>query len=275
LAEKDKLLNSGLSSIKKVARIVRAGVLKSQGRREETLTGIRQGLEFLVPVVREGMLASHLKGRYQTFRLHKNRIRDYRFGYDSAVEIMRKRMLIPDARLDSLRKKYGSTAVDVTTTLDNHVEQKALEAINLIIQTGAHISEGMDILETALDAAGVGEQNPWLLETLVRSQIQIAYSAGQWGADHDPDIVDSLWGWRYVTVGDDRVRPNHAALDGTQLPKENSFWQTTWVPNGYNCRCDVIEIFNDEHPEIVEPKAGGGPDEGWGFNAGIVFSDAL
>jgi hypothetical protein len=278
LAEKDKLLNSGLSEIKKVSRIIRAGVLKAQTRRQETLFAVKQGLEFLVPVVENSMLASHLTGRFRTFRTYQNRIKDYRFGYDDAIAVMRKRMLIPDARLDVLRNKYGSVAVDVTATLDSHVEEKALEAIQRIIESGAHISEGMDILEEALDSAGVGEQNPWLLETLVRSQIQIAYSAGQWGADHDPDIIDALWGWRIVTVGDDRVRDNHRPLDGTQLPKNDPRWSppnSLWGTLGYNCRCDDIELFNDEKPEIIEPGAGGQPDEGWGFNAGLVFSDEL
>lgn len=43
----------------------------------------------------------------------------------------------------------------------------------------------------------------------------------------------------YQTAGDDRVRPSHVALDGIVKPMDDTFWNTNYPPNGWNCRCDV------------------------------------
>lgn len=40
---------------------------------------------------------------------------------------------------------------------------------------------------------------------------------------------------QYRTVGDDRVRKEHMALDATTLPVEHPFWDTHYPPNGWNC----------------------------------------
>ena len=47
---------------------------------------------------------------------------------------------------------------------------------------------------------------------------------------------------QYVTVGDGRVRPEHAELDGIIRPVDDSFWDMYYPPNGWGCRCDVISL---------------------------------
>lgn len=45
----------------------------------------------------------------------------------------------------------------------------------------------------------------------------------------------------YQTAGDGNVRPSHQALDNVTLPLSDSFWQAHYPPNGWGCRCDVIQ----------------------------------
>jgi len=48
--------------------------------------------------------------------------------------------------------------------------------------------------------------------------------------------------WKYNTVGDDRVRPEHAILDGLILHHTDSRWNKIFPPNGWRCRCDVTAL---------------------------------
>lgn len=45
---------------------------------------------------------------------------------------------------------------------------------------------------------------------------------------------------RYVTVGDERVRASHAAMNGIQRPMSDPIWDKIYPPNGWNCRCTVV-----------------------------------
>lgn len=40
---------------------------------------------------------------------------------------------------------------------------------------------------------------------------------------------------QYRTAGDDRVRPEHAAMEGITLPIDDPFWESYYPPNGWNC----------------------------------------
>lgn len=43
----------------------------------------------------------------------------------------------------------------------------------------------------------------------------------------------------YTSVSDDRVRPEHAALNGTVKRVDDPFWNVYYPPNGWRCRCKV------------------------------------
>lgn len=47
---------------------------------------------------------------------------------------------------------------------------------------------------------------------------------------------------QYDTAQDDRVRPEHAALQGVTKPINDSFWNSFYPPNGFGCRCGVRQL---------------------------------
>lgn len=54
---------------------------------------------------------------------------------------------------------------------------------------------------------------------------------------------------RYDAVNDERTREDHKKLDGVTLPVEDPFWNTWLPPNGWNCRCTVLQLASAERVE--------------------------
>ena len=162
------------------------------------------------------------------------------------------------------------------------LELNIRRAIAESLAAGEHKAGTIAAVRKAFDDSGVTNANPHLIETQARTQTQLAYTAGRLKANEAPEIQDVLWGYEYITVGDDRVRPSHAALDGLRLPKDHPRWKEIMPPCGYNCRCTVIEVFKDEKiatindvPEYVDvngERVRAGADEGFGFNPLDVFN---
>ena len=72
-----------------------------------------------------------------------------------------------------------------------------------------------------------------------------AEMAGKWERFQEDGDEYNL---QYRTAGDDKVRPEHAALHGVTLPPSDSFWDEYYPPNGWNCRCTVVQVLKDKYP---------------------------
>lgn len=82
------------------------------------------------------------------------------------------------------------------------------------------------------------------LETVYRTNLQTAFGRGRHDQLTDPALGRAIWGWRYKTVGDDRVRPEHEALDG--LVFEKGAHDEVFPPWDFNCRCSSETITRRE-----------------------------
>lgn len=60
---------------------------------------------------------------------------------------------------------------------------------------------------------------------------------------------------QYRTVGDDKVRPEHEALHGVTLPMSDPFWQEFYPPNGWGCRCNVVQVRKSKFPVTPHQEA--------------------
>ncbi len=60
---------------------------------------------------------------------------------------------------------------------------------------------------------------------------------------------------QYRTAGDDRVREEHAALNGITLPPSDKFWNEYYPPNGWRCRCTAVQVRKGKYPESDSDEA--------------------
>lgn len=60
---------------------------------------------------------------------------------------------------------------------------------------------------------------------------------------------------QYRTAGDKRVRESHSKLHGVTLPVQSRFWEEYFPPNGWGCRCTVVQVRKGKYPTSDEATA--------------------
>lgn len=299
--DRARLQRIGIAQARKIGDRAQRAVLRSAGNPDKAVQALRRELAAMGDVVRQGMLTAHLAGRRRAQLISPVKpsltLYGQRGPYDKALRFLRERLAMTPMQLLKIEAQYDAAAVRVVKEASDAVEKRLQEAIYEATQKGMHVREGKALLgkaariphagkkaaiREAFAKSGLGPGNSFTLEAIFRTQTQLAYGGGQYQADQDPAIQEILWGYKYVTVGDDRVRGEHVGFDGVTLPKADLFWQTHWPPNGWACRCAVISIF--EPREVVKVPAFVDVDgrevrpevaKGFRFNPGEVFAGTV
>jgi SPP1 gp7 family putative phage head morphogenesis protein len=78
----------------------------------------------------------------------------------------------------------------------------------------------------------------------LRTEYDTAFATAQMGRQWNEYVADAETFplLKYITVHDERVRHDHKAFDGVTLPIGHAFWNTHTPPNGFNCRCRLIQL---------------------------------
>ena len=78
------------------------------------------------------------------------------------------------------------------------------------------------------------------LEVIYDANLRTSRAAGRWARiqrlkQRQPYL-------RYTAVLDSVVRPQHRAWHSIILPVDHPFWDTHYPPNGWRCRCNVVQL---------------------------------
>lgn len=85
----------------------------------------------------------------------------------------------------------------------------------------------------------IRRHNITYLRTELNTTAQAAQAAESWQEFQQRKFLYP--NLRYETVGDARVREAHRALDGAVYPVDHPFWDVYYPPNGWRCRCKVLQ----------------------------------
>ena len=78
--------------------------------------------------------------------------------------------------------------------------------------------------------------------------------AAKW---HDFQQDGDRYNLQYRTANDERVREEHQRLHNITLPVNDPFWEQFMPPNGWNCRCVVVQVRKGRYPESDSQQAVG------------------
>lgn len=149
--------------------------------------------------------------------------------------------------------------------------QQTREISNLLIKNKAEVRLFADFKKEATKIFVNYNEN--YLRAEYNSAIAQARTASQWQEiQREVEFLPML---TYKTVGDGRVRPTHEALNNIARPVNDKFWDIYMPPNGWNCRCTVLQDSEAKKTSLKDFKAPNDVPDIFKFNAGkkrIVFS---
>ena len=164
--------------------------------------------------------------------------------------------------LDGIAKGYGKTLADVDyDTPDFKTLQKLTENVfqfsaskdfNLLrdMTNALKGSDGkmrsFDDFRAEVDKMNVKYNQNWL-RTEYKQAVASSQCAARWTdfekhADKNPFL-------QYQAVMDANTRKEHAALHGVIKRYDDDFWDKYYPPNGWGCRCEVIQLPGKNHKE--------------------------
>jgi len=227
--------------------------------------------------LRDAMTASYLAGLarlYRSLPQKQQAIAASTGLFEGVLEVLKRRLSMTAKKLNELQKEFQTSAAKVFDKASYDTEQQLQKFFLKLVEEEVHVKQGIRRLRAKFRKLGISPRKRHTVEAIFRTQINLAYSAAQGAAEIDPDIARELWGYKYVTVGDDRVRQSHRAMDGVTLPKGHPFWTENRPPNGWNCRCLAIPIFTErgwEEPRKMEDGTQPRADKGFRFNSADLF----
>ena len=281
--ELDQVQREGLKQARNIEQEIRRQA-NAAFRSRKKLKGIKKlVIKGLEPALLDAMQASLLLGIKRVKQVVD--LRGVKFALKDTLARLERSIDVPDGVGDLIRSDAVGAIGDLAVALQEQIQS----TIDKAILDGVTTRDGIARLAARFEELGIGAEG-FQLETLFRTRNQIAQSAGQFAANQDEAVQEILWGYEYDAVLDDRVRPEHEALNGSRFPKGSPFWAVYWPPNGYNCRCTVLEIFKDESDarlkrpqkvkdgEVVSTRTKGAtvpqPDPGFEVNPGQLLNTA-
>ena len=90
----------------------------------------------------------------------------------------------------------------------------------------------------------------------LRAEFNFVQTSAEMAAKWERFMEDGdRYNLQYRTAADGKVRPEHASMHGITLPPSDSFWEDFYPPNGWNCRCTVVQVRKSKYPTTEHDEA--------------------
>lgn len=163
-----------------------------------------------------------------------------------AIDAFRKRGLVRDTDFQTLLGDYAQRSAVARELMLKQIQSEVMRHLDDAITNGETLDQFSAKVGTLTESLGLAPGKPSYLQMVFRTNVQSAYGAGRYKAIRNPVVMKSRPFVQYRTVGDSRVREEHAALDEKTYRSDDPVWQRIAPPNGYNCRCSMVTLSKEE-----------------------------
>ena len=162
--------------------------------------------------------------------------------FDAAIEFFRSKINLPTRTWKDLWQGMHVRAFVTAGAVKAELLADMRSAVDKAISAGTTLAEFRADFDRIVARHGwqyKGGRN-WRSRLIYETNLAVAYAAGHWREMTDPDVVAARPYLRYVPSSSVRPRAEHMAWYNIVLPADDPWWQTHYPPNGWGCKCGVV-----------------------------------
>lgn len=160
--------------------------------------------------------------------------------FEEALQAFLDKRIISPEEFRLLSDDARQRAFTATRLASDGLIRRARELLRQSLEQGSTLRDFARELAAEELSLGVTQSDPWYVETVYRTNIASSYGAGRYRQIRSPAVMAARPFVEYRSSRDDRVRANHAALDGLVFRQDDPAWPQYAPPNGFNCRCVTV-----------------------------------
>ncbi|MBQ4864420.1 phage head morphogenesis protein [Pseudoalteromonas sp. MMG013] len=166
--------------------------------------------------------------------------------FDEAISHFKQKIQIPTESYKDLRGHIHARAFTVAGATNTELLGDLHKAVTHAIEDGETLAAFRKRFDDIVAKHGwsYNGKRGWRTKTIYRNNKNTARAAGRW--EQQQRVKARRPYLLYLTAGDQRVRPQHGKWNYILLPIEHNFWHTHYPPNGWLCRCKVVNLSEAE-----------------------------
>jgi len=162
--------------------------------------------------------------------------------FREAIDHFQGKLKIPTKRWDDLLGQINAKGFTVAGATKADLLTDFHTAVNDAISNGTTITDFRKDFDQIVQRHGwtYKGKRGWRTRVIYDTNLRTSHMAGKWSQFQR--VKQTRPFLQYLTVGDERVRPEHRSWHGTVLHIDDAWWQTHYPPNGWGCRCTARSL---------------------------------
>lgn len=187
--------------------------------------------------------------------------------FDDAIVWFKKRVSMSKADFERLSAAAKRKAFTVANVAQLGVVAQVWAAIDKAVKSGLPLADFKKAIGPELRKAWSGsvDDPAWRLETIFRTNVQLAYGAGRFRQAKTPEVAGDRPVWMFDAILDGRETEVCHAADGTKLPNDHAWWKTRIPPLHHNCRSSFIALTEKQAGKLTTKPTTEKPLKGFGL----------
>jgi hypothetical protein len=164
--------------------------------------------------------------------------------FEEAIEYLRQKTNVTSTGWTDVWQKANAKAFTVAGATALALVDDFRREVAKALETGSTLQEfrarfGEIVRKHGWEHTG---RPGWRARVIYETNLSMAYSAGRYAQQTEPETLAAFPYWQYVHSGAKHPRKQHLAWNGTVLRADDPFWDWAYPPNGWGCGCRVRPV---------------------------------